>query len=76
MITPEQRRLIRKNLRIEKFKKGKSLTKEEGCNILKAHLNITLAPKNKENWESRDKTDKIGDILLKMPFNEPKTGQG
>ena len=56
-----QRKLIRDNLRKARFKKGKFLTKEEGTNILKAHLKTTL--KEKENFIAKQEPTKIKDLL-------------
>ena len=59
-----QRKLIKDNLRLARWKKGRPLTKDEGTNILQAHLNTTL--KKKENFQPKSEPTQIGDLLGKF----------
>jgi len=65
------RDLIKKNLRMAKWNKGKSLTKEEGNNILKAHLNTTLKKQKPQNFKiTSNEPTSISNLLDK--FKEAK----
>ena len=67
----EQRNLIRKNLRLAKWKKGKPLSKLEGSNILQAHLHTTLKEEKSQNFKpATQEPTAISDLLTK--FKEPK----
>ena len=59
----EQRKLIKDNLRIAKWKKGKPLSKDEGNNILRAHINTTLKKEKKENFQTKQEPTSVGDLL-------------
>jgi len=66
-LTKEERDLIRKNLRLAKWKKGKPLSKEEGHNILQAHLHTTLKKEEPQNFKpATNEPASISDILTKL----------
>jgi len=70
----KERYELRKHLRIQRWKKGKKLSKEEGMNILKGY-NWANKKKPPKNWQPKEKkTEGIGDILKNMPLNQARGG--